>query len=172
MRYLFSVFFIILIISGCNKETTRNQHNAITKVDTNESNPYKLSKQYEDIGNIEKYVEYLEISAKDGNEIAQNELAGLYAFGEGVPQDGEKFIYWSEVSANNGYSLAQLNLGTAYFFGTNGVTQDLEKAKKWLKLAANNNEDIAQKYLKDIEENKIPDASIPDNIKILMENDK
>lgn len=172
MRLVFSIFFIILVISGCTKETSRNQHNVITKVDTNDSDPYKLSKQYEEMGNKEKYLEYLHISAKKGNEIAQNELAGLYAFGEGVPQDGEKFIYWSEASANNGYSLAQLNLGTAYFFGTNGVKQDLEKAKKWLKLAASNNEDIAQQYLNQIEENKIPNASIPERIKVLMENNK
>jgi TPR repeat protein len=171
MRFIFSVF-IIIFINGCSEEITRDKYNVLTKTHADDNDTYKLSKQYEDIGKKEKYVEYLEISAKNGNEIAQNELAGLYAFGEGVPKDGEKFIYWSELSANNGYSLAQLNLGTAYFLGVNGVKQDLEKAKKWLKLAASNNEDIAQQYLKEIEENKIPDASIPEKIKILMENYK
>ncbi len=63
-------------------------------------------------------------------------------------------------------------VGTAYFFGTNGVTQDLVKAEKWLTLAASNNEEIAKSYLQKIKNNEIPDASIPDDIKLLMESDK
>lgn len=172
MKFSYSIFLTLLLVSGCSNGTSTNKIPDSEKIESSEKNSYQKSKKYSEASDNENYLKSLEASAESGDVIAQNELAGLYAFGEGVPKSGEKFIYWSELAASKGYSLAQLNLGTAYFFGTNGVTQDLVKAEKWLTLAASNNEEIAKNYLQQIKNNQIPDASIPDDIKLLMENDK
>jgi TPR repeat protein len=172
MKYSYSIFFILLMVSGCSNGTSTNEHLESEKITATQQDSYQKAKKYSEEGDKENYLKFLEISAESGDVIAQNELAGLYAFGDGVPKNGEKFIYWSELAASKGYSLAQLNLGTAYFFGNNGVTQDLAKAEKWLTLAASNNEEIAKNYLQQIKNNEIPDPSIPDDIKILMQNDK
>lgn len=172
MKFSYSIFLTLLLVSGCSNGTSTNKIPDSEKIESSEKNSYPKSKKYSEASDNENYLKSLEASAESGDVIAQNELAGLYAFGEGVSKSGEKFIYWSELAASKGYSLAQLNLGTAYLFGTNGVTQDLVKAEKWLTLAAINNEEIAKNYLQQIKNNEIPDASIPDDIKLLMENDK
>lgn len=156
MKNLLLVLISVLLVS-CSKDLPKNQINIRDDIDNKRQiDDYVQAKKYLENNNINEYLRYLEISAKSGSKIAQNELAGLYAFGEYVPQDGSKFIYWSELAANQNYSLAQLNLGVAYFSGNNGVAQDIEKAKKWLNLAADNNEDIAKEYLKKIYNNEIP----------------
>ncbi|MEW9150898.1 tetratricopeptide repeat protein [Acinetobacter indicus] len=172
MKYSYSIFFSLLMVSGCSNGTSTNILSDSEKITSTQQDSYQKIQKYSEAGDKENYLKLLETSAESGDVIAQNELAGLYAFGEGVPKSGEKFIYWSELAASKGSSLAQINLGTAYFFGTNGVTQDLVKAEKWLTLAASNNEEIAKSYLQKIKNNEIPDASIPDDIKLLMESDK
>ncbi|WP_332604547.1 tetratricopeptide repeat protein [Acinetobacter sp. ESBL14] len=172
MKYSYSIFFILLIVSGCGKATSPNTLSDSEKIVSMEQDSYPKVEKYSETSDKENYLKLLETSAESGDVIAQNELAGLYAFGEGVPKNGEKFIYWSELAASKGYSLAQLNLGTAYFLGTNGVTQDLVKAEKWLTLAASNNEEIAKNNLQKIKNKEVPDVSIPDDIKNFMENDK
>ncbi|MBJ8451807.1 sel1 repeat family protein [Acinetobacter bereziniae] len=172
MKYSYSIFFILLMVSGCSNATSTNEPLDSEMITATQQDSYQKAKKYSEAGDKENYLKFLEISANSGDEIAQNELAGLYAFGDSIPKNGKKFIYWSELAASKGYTLAQLNLGTAYFFGNNGVTQDLAKAEKWLTLAASNNEEIAKNYLQQIKNNEIPDPSIPDDIKILMQNDK
>lgn len=166
MKKLHVYLIGLLVLTGCNAGTSKNNLNESEKNEFSESNLK--------INNDDKaeYIQKLMISAEDGDVIAQNELAGLYAFGEGVQKNGQMFEYWSELAASNGSSLAQLNLGAAYYAGTNGVNQDISKAKKWLTLAADNGEDIAKDYLHKINNKEIPDASIPDEIKILMKNNE
>ena len=166
MKYIYMSTCIFFIISGCSSDMS------VKKISDAEKDTYQNTSQYFEPEDKKNYLKDLEVSAKNGNTSAQNELAGLYAFGDGVPQSGEKFIYWSELAALKGNSLAQLNLGTAYFLGTNGVTQNIPKAKKWLELAASNKESIAENYLQKIKNNDIPDANIPEDIKILMQSDK
>ena len=157
MKNLILVLISVLLLS-CSKDLPKNQINTREDIaNKGELDDYGQAKKYLESNNIAEYLKYLEISAESGNKIAQNELAGLYAFGEYVPKDGSKFVYWSELAANQNYSLAQLNLGVAYFSGNNGVDQDIQKAEKWLKLAADNNEDIAKEYLKKIDNKEIPD---------------
>lgn len=172
MKYPYSIFFILFIANGCSAATATSKPLELEKITTTEQDSYQKAKNYSEAGNKENYVKFLKISAESGNVIAQNELAGLYAFGDGVPKNGEKFIYWSELAASKGDTLAQLNLGVAYLYGTNGLTQDLAAAEKWLTLAASDNDEIAKNYLQKIKNNEIPDASIPDDIKKLMQNDK
>lgn len=166
MKKLYIYLIFLSLSAGCNSDTSNNKPKELDK--------NAFSEPSLQIINDDKaeYIQKLIISAKDGDVIAQNELAGLYAFGEGVQKNGQMFEYWSELAASNGSSLAQLNLGAAYYAGTNGVNQDIAKAKKWLTLAADNGEAIAKDYLNRLNIKEIPDASIPDEIKILIKNNE
>lgn len=166
MKNIYIITFLSFIVSACSNELLG------MKISDVEKNQYENTPSSFESENKENYLKDLELSAKNGNIIAQNELAGLYAFGDGVPQSGDKFIYWSELAASEGDLLAQLNLGAAYFFGTNGVAQNIPEAQKWLELAASNNESIAKHYLQRIKKNDIPDSTLPEEIKLLMQSDK
>lgn len=96
------------------------------------------------------YLEYLIKAAKAGDPIAQDSLAGEYAFGEILEKNDEKFFYWTEKSALSGYINAQVNLGMAYYSGSNGLKKDKDKAKKWFSLAADKGDEIAIMYFNKI----------------------
>ncbi len=66
---------------------------------------------------------------------AQLALAGLYAAGEGVPEDPAEAARLYRLAAERGHPVAQLNLGELYITGR-GVQRDLKQAYFWLSLAA------------------------------------
>ena len=71
-------------------------------------------------------VSNLNRKAEQGDADAQFNLAVLYYYGDGVPQDYAKARQWWEQAAAQGHADAQYNLGQLYFFW-HGVPQDLGK---------------------------------------------
>src|SRR5262249_38871475 len=74
-------------------------------------------------------------AAKQGYDLAQNNLAALYAAGRGIEQNYQEAMKWYRKAADQGLSLAQNNLGVLYAKGE-GVAQDDAEAYFWFNLAA------------------------------------
>ena len=62
-------------------------------------------------GDYSKAYEIYGLMANDGNAEAQLELASLYYFGAGVPQDHYKAFTWFNLAAKQGLAKAQAQLG-------------------------------------------------------------
>lgn len=84
---------------------------------------------------MRKAIDYYKKAAKQGHVKAQNNLASLYYYGNGVRQDFEKAISWYYAAAKQGYPKAQHSLGQMYEVGE-GTTKDLRWAYMWYKFAA------------------------------------
>ena len=85
----------------------------------------------------------LRTQATQGDARAQLQLGGLYATGEGVPQDYAIARQCYEKAAAQGDALAQTSLGVLYANGR-GVPQDYTKARQWYEKAAAQGEAGAQ----------------------------
>jgi TPR repeat protein len=88
-----------------------------------------------DSGNRLPSFNELKVSAEKGNPVAQNNLAALYATGEGVSKDLKAAALWYGKAAEQGYAVAQHNLGGMFETGQ-GVDQDPATAAVWYNLAA------------------------------------
>ena len=84
--------------------------------------------------------------AEQGNARAQTNLGGMYAKGQGVPQDDQQAIAWLRKAAEQEYAEAQFNLGVAYANGR-GVPQDNQQALAWFRKAAAQGQAHAQTNL-------------------------
>ncbi|MCB1075667.1 MAG: sel1 repeat family protein [Simkania sp.] len=88
-----------------------------------------------------------EISALQGDKIAQYNMGVFYSLGEeGVSQNYDRALKWYLLAADQGVKEAQTNLGIAYREGR-GVPRDYEKAFEYFLLAANQRGKIAQASL-------------------------
>ncbi|MBX9635634.1 MAG: sel1 repeat family protein [Magnetospirillum sp.] len=83
------------------------------------------------------------IQAEKGNPVAQNNLAALYAMGEGVAKDFKLAAQWYGKAAEQGYAIAQHNLGGMFESGQ-GVEKDPATAAVWYALAAEQGDGWAQ----------------------------
>jgi len=82
--------------------------------------------------------------AEQGDAQAQNNLALMYDFGEGVLQDYQTAVKWYTLAAEQGLAKSQYNLGISYAKGE-GVFQDYTYAHMWLNIAnANGNNDASE----------------------------
>ena len=93
-----------------------------------------------------KALEQVRLDAERGNVAAQFALGGMYAMGEGVPQDDREAMKWFRLAAEQGHATAQLSLSFYYASGE-GVPQDYVKAYAWLNLAASQGLDDAKRNL-------------------------
>jgi TPR repeat protein len=73
--------------------------------------------------------------AEAGSAKAQNDLAQIYNFGEGVPRDDEEAVRWYRKAAEQGNANAQNRLGLMYDIGM-GVPKNQSEAVKWFRKAA------------------------------------
>ena len=96
--------------------------------------------------------------AEQGDAIAQGGLGGLYALGQGVPQNYRLAAEWYRKAAEQGLAEAQFNLSIAYASGR-GVPQDYQLAYQWANLAQFNGQNGA-KDLKERLKEKMTDADI------------
>jgi hypothetical protein len=85
-------------------------------------------------------------SAKQGNAGAQNDLAGVYLEGRGLPPDPRKAFDLYRRAAEQGVAEAQRNLGHLYRRGT-VVAADADEAVKWYRLAGEQGDLEAQQVL-------------------------
>ena len=96
---------------------------------------------------IKEEINHLHEKANTGNPIAQNELAKMYFYGEGVKLDPSLALEWLQRAAEQGYVQAQNNLGVTYFSGEEGMQQDFSLALKWLQRATKQSYPPAQHSL-------------------------
>lgn len=83
----------------------------------------------------EVFANRVKIESKEGNVIAQFELARLYRLGLGVKRNIDEAIKWYLIAAENNYLEAQYQLGELYWIGL-AVNRDLQQAITWYKKAA------------------------------------
>ncbi len=83
----------------------------------------------------DKDVDDCRVRAEQGYVEAQNNLALMYAKGQGVLQDYKESVKWYRKSAEQGHTKAQYSLGIMYDNGR-GVLQDYKEAFKWWRKAA------------------------------------
>lgn len=81
--------------------------------------------------------------AEQGDATAQYNLGGMYASGDGVPQNDAEAVTWYRKAAEQGDATAQNNLGVMYDNGQ-GVPQDYAKTAQWYRRAAEQGDASAQ----------------------------
>ena len=108
MKYIFIIAFLIVSLWAGNFEKAVKAYN---------------SKKYN------KAIEFLKLSAEEGNLNAPHNLGYMYHNGKGVNQDYEQALKWYKLSAEKGNSNSQLNIGSMYDKGE-GVNQNDNKAKE------------------------------------------
>ena len=69
-----------------------------------------------------------QVSAEQGDVIAQYAIGWMYDNGEGVSQDDRQAFSWYKKAAEQGYAQAQFNLGWMYANG-NGIEKNYQQAK-------------------------------------------
>ena len=77
--------------------------------------------------------------AEKGDAKAQVNLASMYYYGKGVPQNYGEAVRWCGKAAEQGYALAESRMGSLYFYGK-GVPQDYTEAARWYRKAAERSE--------------------------------
>lgn len=87
------------------------------------------------IGNYEKAFSEWQAAAMQGDAAAQRNIAHLYRWGKGVPQDLTQAAYWYFTAAKNGSASAQYNLGIMYLRGE-GIPRNEEEGAIWLERSA------------------------------------
>jgi TPR repeat protein len=84
-------------------------------------------------GDYQTAVQKWEPLAKQGDALAQFNLALLYHSGSGVEADEQKALSWYHKAADNGYYYAQEYLAIGYQEGWFGLPKDQKQAQYWLK---------------------------------------
>lgn len=97
-------------------------------------------------GDYDKAFEQWRQAAEDGDLTAQRNIAHLYRWGKGVPQDLTQAAFWYYIAAKGGLDTAQYNLGVMYLRGE-GVPRNEEEGIIWLERAAEQNNEKAKKKL-------------------------
>ena len=96
---------------------------------------YNQGLQAYDIGEYQDaYTVWLPL-AKEGNAIAQFNIAHMHEVGEGVEKNTVKALQWYQRAAVQGYAEAQNNLGILFSSGI-GTPIDLKQSAHWTEMAA------------------------------------
>lgn len=93
-----------------------------------------MAVKYKNEGNIEKAFQFYTLSAKQGYIKSQNDLAGMYARGEGTKQNTLEAIRWYSAAAVEGDLIAIINLAAIYGNGI-GIEINNVEAYKWFLIA-------------------------------------
>ncbi len=103
-------------------------------------------------GDLSRALDGFSALAETGLIAAEENLAYMYANGEGTEVDMRKAIYWLNQAAEAGSIPARIALGAIYFHG-DGVDADPVVAYAWFSLAAQSGpEDEAMSYLYKVSE--------------------
>jgi hypothetical protein len=122
-----------------NKESTEANSNDNASVQSTNKDKESTEATSNDNTSVQSKI----ISAEQGNASAQNNLGGMYEFGDGVTQDYAEAVKWYRKAAEQGNANAHYNLGTMYESG-DGVTQDYAEAVKWYRKGAEQGNASAQ----------------------------
>ena len=94
--------------------------------------------------------------AREGHDMAMNNLGMLYRDGRGVPQSDEEAVSWFRKSAEKGNAKAMTNLALMYFKGR-GVPRNEAEARRLMQRAAELGDDRARDLI--LREKSEPDKS-------------
>ena len=97
-------------------------------------------------GSYDQAFEYWRQAADEGDLTAQRNIAHLYRWGKGVPQDLTQAAFWYYNAAKGGLDTAQYNLGVMYLRGE-GVPRNEEEGIVWLQRAAEQGNELAKRKL-------------------------
>ena len=86
-------------------------------------------------GSYDQAFEHWRQAADEGDLTAQRNIAHLYRWGKGVPQDLTQAAFWYYTAAKGGLDTAHYNLGVMYLRGE-GVPRNEEEGIVWLQRAA------------------------------------
>ena len=109
-------------------------------------------------GDFGRYLADLEAGARQGNPVAQTELATKFEYAEGVPKDLQRAQELFCRAAREGFAEAQFQLGWMYANGR-GVARDDGVAAALFKMAASSGHKYAARLLSYVPPN--PDAQLP-----------
>jgi TPR repeat protein len=136
-----------LLLSSCQTnrqaavhETPKQPGNASAKLATSQKVLSDLERGYQHLlghgvpASDAEAVVFFKRAAKEGNALAQNQLAYLYARGRGVPQDYREALRYYLLAANQDLASAQYSAGLCYLHGL-GTTRDVAQAKEWFSRA-------------------------------------
>jgi hypothetical protein len=85
-------------------------------------------------------LKWFQRAADQGNPKAQDRIALMYYYGQGVPQDYAQAAHWYQLAAQGGDYHARLQLSDMYQRGI-GVPRDASESRKWSKLATADHSD-------------------------------
>lgn len=105
---------------------------------------YQLAKIYQMLGDRLSYMEYLTLSAENGNEYSQCVLGKEFLNEDSF--DIDKSLYWLKEAAHKNNQFAQYTLGKLFLFGKY-VEQDKELAIQYLEASAIQGNEYAQYLL-------------------------
>lgn len=94
--------------------------------------------------------EFYKQLAEQGDVNSQYNLAEMYAYGEGIPEDDTEAVKWFLLAAEQGYIKAQFNLGVMLAKGE-GVPQDYTAAYVWLSVASSQGHEMSATFKKRVE---------------------
>lgn len=133
--YVLILIAVFALLTGCSKSLE-------------EADSFYQKKEYSEAFKIYKKL------ADDGDVKALNQVAYMYAGGEGVAKDYSEAFKYSKLSADKGNAKGQFNLGIAYLYGF-GAVKNNEEALKWFGLAAKQGDVDAQNSYNDLEKHMI-----------------
>ncbi len=93
-----------------------------------------------------KALQWYQESVKLGYQDGLTDLAGMYAHGEGVVQNGQEAIRLYQECADHGVPSCLESIGGMYNVGT-GVKKDINTALKWYERAAASGDDVVGEWL-------------------------
>ena len=105
----------------------------ITAASTSFANGYNDGFLAAETGDYQTALQKWEPLAKQGDPLAQFNLALLYHSGAGVEVDEQKAVSWYHKAADNGYYYAQEYLAIGYQEGWFGLPKDSKQAEYWMK---------------------------------------
>jgi TPR repeat protein len=105
-----------------------------------------LGDAYSDEKDFQKALPLFQLAARSGYARAENNLAIMYAHGNGVPADAAQAVYWMTKAADQGLASSQVSLGMAYMNGS-GVPKDYARALAVLQKAADEGNSDGQDLL-------------------------
>ena len=97
-------------------------------------------------GDFREALRLYRLAASRGDPLAQNNLAAMYADGQGVGRNQVEAARLYRLAADQGYATAMSNLGSLYVFGK-GVPHDEKEAVRWWTRAVEAGEEDAQTNL-------------------------
>lgn len=105
-----------------------------------------IGNDYEQIGRLDKMIEWYIRGVEGGDSTSVFNLAWSYENGKGVPKDAVKAFDLYHKTAEMGRTEGKRNVGRCYFYGI-GTREDKVKALEWFRKAAEGRDGYSQYHI-------------------------